>query len=67
MNKTKVIYKLEKCIDKSIEALYDARDALEDLQDIELDEMINEFVEEIESDIADKVEELRERINIIFE
>lgn len=67
MNKTKVINKLEKCIDKSIEALYDARDVLEDLEDIELDEMINEFIEEIESNIADKVEELRERINIIFE
>lgn len=66
MNKTKVINKLEKCIDKSIEALYDARDVLEDLEDIELDEMINEFIEEIESNIADKVEELRERINIIF-
>jgi len=66
MNKTKVINKLEKCIDKSIEALYDARDVLEDLEDIELDEMINEFIEEVESNIADKVEELRERINIIF-
>jgi len=66
MNKTKVINKLEKCIDKSIEALYDARDVLEDLEDIELDEMINEFIEEIESNIADKVEDLRERINIIF-
>tara|TARA_R100000951_G_C2601931_1_gene168448 strand:- start:494 stop:697 length:204 start_codon:yes stop_codon:yes gene_type:complete len=67
MKKTTIIFKLEKCVDKSLEALYDARDLLEEVEDIELDQLMNEIVEELECDIADKVENLRERIDKIFE
>jgi hypothetical protein len=67
MKKSKVIYKLEKCVDQSLEALYDARDILEEVEDIELDELVNNIIEEIEADIADKVDHIRERLDIIFE
>ena len=67
MKKTTIIFKLEKCVDKSLEALYDARDLLEEIEDIELDQLMNEIVEDLECNIADKVDELRERIDKIFE
>lgn len=67
MKKTTIIFKLEKCIDKSLESLYDARDLLEEVEDIELDQLMNEIVEDLECDIADRVETLRERIDKIFE
>tara|TARA_B100001059_G_scaffold145635_1_gene145575 strand:+ start:1173 stop:1376 length:204 start_codon:yes stop_codon:yes gene_type:complete len=67
MKKTTIIFKLEKCVDKSLEALYDARDLLEEVEDIELDQLMNEIVEDLECNIADKVDELRERIDKIFE
>jgi len=67
MKKSKVIYKLEKCVDQSLEALYDARDILEEVEDIELDELVNNIIEELEADIADKVDHIRERLDIIFE
>ncbi len=67
MKKTTIIFKLEKCVDKSLEALYDARDLLEEVEDIELDQLMNEIVEDLECDIADKVDDLRERIDKIFE
>ncbi len=67
MKKTTIIFKLEKCVDKSLEALYDARDLLEEVEDIELDQLMNEIVEDLECDIADRVETLRERIDKIFE
>tara|TARA_E500000318_G_C3489001_1_gene183555 strand:- start:371 stop:574 length:204 start_codon:yes stop_codon:yes gene_type:complete len=67
MKKTTIIFKLEKCVDKSLEALYDARDLLEDIEDIELDQLMNEIVEDLECDIADRVDTLRERIDKIFE
>jgi len=67
MKKTTIIFKLEKCVDKSLEALYDARDLLEEVEDIELDQLMNEIVEDLECNIADRVDELRERIDKIFE
>lgn len=67
MKKAKVIYKLEKYVDQSLEALYNARDNLEEVEDIELDELVNEIIEELENDIADKVEQIQERLDIIFE
>lgn len=67
MKKAKVIYKLEKHIDQSLEALYNARDTLGEVEDIELDELVNEIIEELECDIADKVETIRERLDVIFE
>lgn len=67
MKKAKVVYKLEKCIDQSLEALYNARDTLEEVEDIELDELVNEIIEELECDIADKVDQIRDRLDIIFE
>tara|TARA_R110001592_G_scaffold250497_2_gene513119 strand:+ start:14007 stop:14210 length:204 start_codon:yes stop_codon:yes gene_type:complete len=67
MKKTTIIGKLEKCIDKTLESLYDARDVLEEVEDIELDQLMNEIVEDLECDVADKVELLRERIDKIFE
>ncbi|MDB4396203.1 hypothetical protein N9Z65_01160 [bacterium] len=67
MKKAKVVNKLEKYIDQTLESLYSARDFLEDVQDIELDEMMNEIIEELESDIADKVDQLHERLDVIFE
>tara|TARA_R110001592_G_scaffold137041_2_gene354687 strand:- start:679 stop:882 length:204 start_codon:yes stop_codon:yes gene_type:complete len=67
MKKSTVINKLEKHIDQSIEALYIVRDALEEVEDIELDELVNEIVEDLECDIADKVDQIRERLDIIFE
>lgn len=67
MKKTTIIFKLEKCIDKSLESLYDARDLLEEVEDIELDQLMNEIVEDLECNIADKVDDVRERIDKIFE
>ena len=67
MKKAKLIYKLEKHIDQSLEAIYNARDTLGEVEDIELDELVNEIIEELECDIADKVETIRERLDVIFE
>lgn len=67
MKKVKVINKLDECIDQSIESLYNARDILEAVEDIELDELVNEIIEDLETCIADKVECIRERLDVIFE
>jgi hypothetical protein len=67
MKKVKVINKLDECIDQSIESLYNARDILEAVEDIELDELVNEIIEDLETYIADKVECIRERLDVIFE
>ncbi|MDB4430253.1 hypothetical protein N9273_00370 [bacterium] len=67
MKKVTVVNKLEKYIDQTLEALYNVRDYLEDVEDIELDELVNEIVEDLEIDIADKVDQIRERLDMIFE
>ena len=67
MKKSTLLNKFEKSIDAVLEALYDSRDILESAEDIELDELVNEIVEELECDIADKVDQIRERLDIIFE
>ncbi|MDH3929806.1 MAG: hypothetical protein OEV22_17895, partial [Deltaproteobacteria bacterium] len=62
MKKTTLINKFEKSIDEVLEALYASRDILELADDIELDEQANELVEELEEQIANGVETIRERI-----
>ena len=67
MKKVTVVNKLEKYIDQTLEALYNVRDYLEDVEDMELDELVNEIVEDLEINIADKVDQIRERLDMIFE
>lgn len=66
MKKAKVVNNLEKNIDHTLEALYKTRDDLEEVEDIELDELVNEVIEDIEAQIAEKVEQIREHLDKIF-
>ena len=56
MKKTTLISKFEKKIDEALDALYQARDVISTADDYELDELVNEIVEDLECEIADKVE-----------
>ena len=67
MKKSTVLGKLEKRIDEAFECLYEARDVLSNLDDPELDEAANAFVEEIEEHIAEGVEALQEVVDNILE
>tara|TARA_R110000764_G_scaffold54966_6_gene119919 strand:- start:245 stop:448 length:204 start_codon:yes stop_codon:yes gene_type:complete len=67
MKKSTLLNKFENSIDAVLEALYDARDTLESAEDIELDDQANLLVEELEEQIADGVESIRERIESILD
>jgi hypothetical protein len=56
MKKTTLISKFEKKIDEALDALYQARDVISTADDYELDELVDEIVEDLECEIADKVE-----------
>ncbi len=55
MKKTTLISKFEKKIDEALDGLYQARDIISAADDYELDELVNEVVEDLECEIADKV------------
>ena len=67
MKRSTLLNKFEKSIDEVLEALYAARDILETAEDIELDDQANLFVEELEEQISDEVEKIRERIELILD
>mgnify|MGYP000200363112 FL=1 len=67
MKKSTLLNKFEKSIDAVLEALYDSRDILESAEDIELDDQANLFVEELEEQISDGVEKIREHIEVILD
>jgi len=56
MKKTTLISKFEKKIDEALDGLYQARDVISAADDYELDELVNQVVEDLECEIADKVE-----------
>jgi|TARA_R110000796_G_scaffold46899_3_gene113241 hypothetical protein len=56
MKKTTLISKFEKKIDEALDGLYQARDVISTADDYELDELVNQVVEDLECEIADKVE-----------
>ncbi len=56
MKKTTLISKFEKKIDEALDGIYQARDIISAADDYELDELVNEVVEDLECEIADKVE-----------
>lgn len=67
MKKSTVLSKLEKKIDEAFESLYDARDVLSNVEDPELDDLANIFIEELEEKIAEDVEKLQEAVDKILE
>lgn len=67
MKKSTVLSKFEKKIDEALTGLYKARDVLSSVEDPELDELANEYVEELEEQIAEGVEKLREAVDNILE
>jgi|TARA_R110000803_G_scaffold24480_1_gene58963 hypothetical protein len=67
MKKSTLLNKFEKSIDAVLEALYDSRDILESAEDIELDDQANLLVEELEEQISDGVEKIREHIEAILD
>ncbi len=67
MKKSTLLNKFENSIDEVLEALYAARDILETAEDIELDDQANLFVEELEEQISDEVEKIREHIEVILD
>tara|TARA_R110001632_G_scaffold76420_1_gene173422 strand:+ start:953 stop:1156 length:204 start_codon:yes stop_codon:yes gene_type:complete len=67
MKRSTLLNKFENSIDAVLEALYASRDILDSAEDMELDEHANRFVEELEEQISDGVEEIRERIESILD
>lgn len=67
MKKSTLLNKFEKSIDDVLEALYASRDILESAEDLELDDQANLFVEELEEQISDGVERIREHIDDILD
>jgi hypothetical protein len=67
MKKSTLLNKFEKSIDDVLEALYASRDILESAEDLELDDQANLFVEELEEQISDGVERIREHIEDILD
>ena len=67
MKKSTVLSKFEKKIDEALTGLYEARDVLSSVEDPELDELANEYIEELEEQIAEGVEKLREAVDNILD
>ena len=67
MKKSTLINKFEDKLDLTLDALYDARDVISSVDDYELDELVNEVVEELESQIADASEKIRAAVDNAIE
>ena len=63
MKKRTLINKFEDKLDLTLDALYDARDVISSADDYELDELVNTIVEELEVEIADASEKIREAVD----
>ena len=66
MKKSTLINKFESKLDATLEALYEARDVVEDTGEIDTEEL-NMTIESIEEQIADASEKVRELIEDIIE
>lgn len=64
MKKSTLINKFESKLDATLEALYEARDVVEDTGEIDTEEL-NMTIESIEEQIADASEKVRELIENI--
>lgn len=63
MKKSTLINKFEDKLDLTLDALYEARDVISSADDYELDELVNEIVEDLEVEIADASEKIREAVD----
>jgi hypothetical protein len=63
MKKSTLINKFENKLDLTLDALYDARDVISSADDYELDELVKTIVEELEVEIADASEKIREAVD----
>ena len=63
MKKSTLINKFEDKLDLTLDALYEARDVISAADDYELDELVNEIVEDLEGEIADASEKIREAVD----
>ena len=63
MKKSTLINKFEDKLDLTLDALYEARDVISAAEDYELDELVNEIVEDLECEIADASEKIREAVD----
>ena len=63
MKKSTLINKFEDKLDLTLDALYDARDVISSADDYELDELVNTIVEELEVEISDASEKIREAVD----
>ncbi len=66
MKKSTLINKFESKLDATLEALYEARDVVEDTGEIDTEEL-NMTIESIEEQIADASEKVRELIEDLVE
>jgi len=66
MKKSTLINKFESKLDAALEALYDARDVVEETGEVDTEEL-NTTIESIEEQIADASESVRELIDSIVE
>lgn len=66
MKKSTLINKFESKLDATLEALYEARDVVEDTGEIDCCDL-NDTIEEIEEKIADASEAIKEAIDNIVE
>jgi hypothetical protein len=66
MKKSTLINKFESKLDAALEALYDARDVVDETGEIDTEEL-NTTIESIEEQIADASESVRELIDSIVE
>ncbi len=67
MKKSTLINKFEDKLDLTLDALYDARDVISSVDDYELDELVNDVVEELETQIADASEKIRAAVDNAIE
>jgi|TARA_R110000787_G_scaffold280123_1_gene390672 hypothetical protein len=70
MKKSKLINNLDKSIDSLYDSLYAVRDALEKVEDEELDFLANSFVDQLELSVVEgeyNYERIREYIEKLYE
>ena len=66
MKKSTLINKFESKLDAALEALYDARDVVDETGEVDTEEL-NTTIESIEEQLADASESVRELIDSIVE
>lgn len=66
MKKSTIINKFESKLDASLESLYEARDLIDDLGEIDTYEL-NEAIEQIEGQVADISDSIRESVENLIE